>query len=415
MTEVKQSELAVSGALLLDGGLIDSMATYLSAEDFTQERCATIYKAVSDARGVFDAGDAVNILTLCMGQEAASAFVTSCMDVAPVRGMVEHHARVVHDAAQDRRLRVAVDAAMLESDGAELAERLAGIAQKYMEKRTGAAHTMLTALKDVVVGLEHSRDGVLYTGFHRLDGLLKGLYPGQLVIIGARPAVGKSAFALALALNVARSGKVVFFSQEMTAKEIAQRGIVTRGSITLDELLEGDAAAVAKRIVDPAGELSKLCPIVIDDRPGLTLAQLRARVRQHTDARLVLVDYIGLMQTTRRDGSRNLELGELVRGLKVFAQEAGVPIVALSQLNRGTDDTERPSLRSLRDSGEIEQHADKVLLMWRSSEDMIAVDVAKNRNGRTGIVQYEFDGGHMTFRESCLKYEEQQRRGRGFL
>lgn len=399
-------EYAVIGALCMEPGLIDQFAAYLRQEHFTSEDCAAVYQEAVDRRRAFDATCAANVLANVKGAEAANKWVIECMDIAPVKYAVEDHARAIYDEARRRALQSDVhDALITEGDRAALAERLAGIAQQYLAEDNVKADTMTTALIDVIRGVEHGQDKRLDTGFYRLDRLLKGLYPGQLIIIGARPGVGKSAFALNLALNVARVGKVVFFSMEMTATEIAQRAIVNRSSVPLDAFLDGEINKDnMPGVTAAAGELSKQKTIVIDDRPALTIEQLRACVRRHPDARLVIVDYLGLMQTSRRDGNRNLELGELARSLKNFAVEADVPIVALSQLNRGTSDTDRPGLRSFRDSGELEQHASKALLMWRKEDGMIAVDVAKNRQGRTGIVQYEFDGAHMRFTESPIAY-----------
>lgn len=402
MRAVNETEEAVIGALLLEPALAERFGVILAPEDFAGAVCAEIYRAA--LASPLETVEAVGIASRYTSD--APAFIRGCMDLAPSRWNAENLARSVHDAARLRRLRAEAHEAIAETgDGAELADRLITAGRDYLAADVGREKTMTTALIDVMQELDRGQADRLDTGFTRLDTLLKGLYPGQLVLIGARPGVGKSAFALNLAMHAARAVKVILFSMEMTAREIAQRGIVSRSPLPLDAFLDGkiDGENVG-RIAEAAGELSKL-PIVIDDRPYLTAEQLRARVRLHPDARLVIVDYLGLMQTARRDGNRNLELGELARKLKTLANSAAVPVIALSQLNRGTDDDERPGLRSLRDSGELEQHADKVLLLWRTEKGLIGADVAKNRQGRTGVVQFEFDGAHMLFRESPVAYD----------
>ena len=417
MAGITASEKTVVGGVCIEPTCIREISAFLSPEDFSIETCGEVYRlALEDPH--FDAAVASNALAATLGEDRARHFIVDCMDACPSVRTVPYHARNVHSAARLRRLHDEIGEAMLNTeDAGALAEQLAGLSHKYLAEDNGREYTLTLAMMDVMREFDHWQDKRLDTGFQRLDKLLKGLYPGQLILIGARPSVGKSAFALNLALNVARVGKVVFFSQEMTGVEIAQRSIVTRSSIPLDFFLDGKIDEKnMSRVADAAGELSRLHPIVIDDRSSLSLEQLRARVRLHPDARLVIVDYLGLMKSTRKDGNRNLELGELARGLKNFSGEMGIPIIALSQLNRGTDDTERPSLRALRDSGELEQHASKVLMIWKSTDELIAVDVAKNRNGRTGIVQFEFDRPHMRFIESPLKYEPPAKSNRrGFM
>ena len=405
MKDATRSEYAVIGALCLDPGIIAELGAALSAADFTLKPCAEVYDAV--LRGeVIDAPSAANLLAPTMGSGQAAEFIRSCMDEAPSVHNAGYHAEAVHSAAQDRHLRRALSEE-LSREGDELAERVIGIARESISDSIRSSKTLPEALADMCRNLRQDNSARLDMGFPALDALLKGLYPGKLVILGARPAVGKSAFALALALHTAQNaGKTLLFSMEMNAQEIARRCVTTRGTITMDEMMDDVSDELVGRIVEVAGPLSKVGPIIIDDTPALSIDRLRARVRLHPDAKLVIVDYLGLMQTKRRDGNRNLELGELCRELKIFAAEAGVPIVALSQLNRGVSDSERPTLRSLRDSGELEQHADKVMLMWRAPNGLIAVDVAKNRAGRTGVVHFLFDGDHMSFREAAVRYVE---------
>lgn len=418
MTEVTASERAVIGGLCIDLRCLPEVEGILTPEDFSNPTFAKVYaEACNDP--TFDNVSAINMLAADFGEAEAGQFIIECMELCPSVAQVPYHARQVQKAARARRLREAVYAALDEAaDADELADRLAGAAQAALSEINGGDGVPLVrALADFMTDLEHGESERIDTGFHRLDAIIKGLRPGQLILLGARPSVGKSAFSAAVALNVAsESKKVLLFSLEMTEREISQRYVARSSGLPVSTFLDGvHDELTMRRIGEACGELSR-SSLVIYDTPSMTAGKLRARVRQHPDAKLVIVDYLGLMQISRKDGNRNLELGELSRSLKVLAGETGIPIIALSQLNRGTDAAERPGLRSLRDSGELEQHADKVLLMWRPEPGMVAVDVAKNRNGETGVVLFSFDGARMTFRESAREYTEPSRHGkRGFL
>ena len=419
MNDSVLSEFNVIGGICQDVSVLNRITPFLLMGDFTDERCAKVFEEAVSNRKTFDVTVAAQVLVPPMTPKEAYEFIIHCVDSCPTVAGIEYHAKKVHEAARLKRLRDELTQAMMECpDCQSLADAVAGAAHKVLQEDNGEGTTMNEALVKLLQDLSDNdpkKLKKLNTGFVRLDKNLKGLRAGQLVVVAARPGVGKSAFLLNLALNTARVGKVILFSLEMTADEIATRGIVTKSPLTLDNFLDDEINDKNMRhVVEPAGEISKLYPIILDDRPALTIEQLRARVRLHPDARLVIVDYLQLMQAPKRKEGRNWELGELTRSLKNFAVECGIPIIVAAQLNRDSDDTERPSIRSIRDSGEIEAHASKVLLMWKTGKDnLVAVDVAKNRQGRTGVTQFEFDGQHMTFTESPLKYEGQPKKKRG--
>ena len=243
----------------------------------------------------------------------------------------------------------------------------------------------------------------------------------NLIVIAARPGVGKSAFALEIARSVALKGhKVLIYSYEMSDSELAERLVARDGGVTMDALdgLNPDADNEMWRKVSRACSHLTPLPISINDDPRTTIAQIRAEVLSTPGVELVIVDFLTLMRTDRRYDNRNLEVGALSRELKMLAQELRIPVIALSQLNRGKDETERPTLRDLRDSGEIEQNANKVIFLWRSDPDnptIICVTVAKNRRGHTGDVVFQFDGNYMSFTETSIRPERpQQRRRRAY-
>ncbi len=272
-----------------------------------------------------------------------------------------------------------------------------------------------------------------HTGFSQLDEILKGMSAGNLIILAARPKLGKTAFALSIAENIAKSGKTVaFYSLEMESSEIYERLLSKRSKIPMNTLIERGARAGNSRsekdketgfsardlefLKKKINELSAL-PIKINDNPACTVndirlesrcvaAQANSRTKPYKERSLnsrdgepplglIVIDYLQLMRSTKKFENRNLEVGSICRELKCLASELGVSILCLSQLNRTSDESTRPSPSELRDSGSIEQDANKVILMWSIEKNFderglvesktIGVDVALNRRGTTGV------------------------------
>ncbi len=253
----------------------------------------------------------------------------------------------------------------------------------------------------------------LTTGLADLDRGLSGLEPGQLVLIGARPAIGKSALAMGFALNAAvREGRpVAFFTLEMSAPETMQRAIASLGAIPLHRLRSARLDADQWGAVNRTSARLAAAPLHVDDSGGLTCPELRARCRrlkrQTGDLALVVVDYLQLMGGDSKAETRTLELGNITRQLKILAKEIGAPVVALSQLNRGLENrsNRRPMLSDLRESGNLEQDADVVLLLYRdeaynestSDRGTAEIIIAKQRNGPVGTVRVAFRGEFARF------------------
>lgn len=258
------------------------------------------------------------------------------------------------------------------------------------------------------------------TGFPKIDECLLGLRPGQMIVLGARPGVGKTSFALNLATNAAYHGaSVAFFSLEMSKAEIAQRLLAAEARIGLQEIRSARIRDDQwPQILEAVNQLSQL-DIVIDDTPGTTVTEVRAKARRMLRGKklgIVVLDYLQLVsppQGGHRADSRATEVGEMSRGIKIMAKDLGVPVVALSQLNRTVENRtgKRPQLSDLRESGSIEQDADIVLFLYRegyytsmsgqSLEDSDASTaeciIAKNRHGETGKVDLAWDGAHTRF------------------
>jgi replicative DNA helicase len=263
--------------------------------------------------------------------------------------------------------------------------------------------------------LAQSRGGDMVgvpSGFPELDEMTHGLHPGQLIILAARPAVGKSTFALDLARNAAlRANKAtIFFSLEMGRAEIAMRMLSAESQIPLQAMRKGSLEDKDwARLASVRGKIND-APLYIDDSPNMTLVEIRAKCRrlhQRVGLQMIVIDYIQLMSSGKKVESRQQEVSEFSRALKLLAKELGVPVVALSQLNRRAEDTKdkKPELSHLRESGSLEQDADVVILLHREGigqpdHPRVAeadVIVAKQRSGPTGTIVVAFQGQYSRF------------------
>ena len=292
------------------------------------------------------------------------------------------------------------------------------------EKRVSSTFSKMDALLveafEELTRLSEQRDHMagVPSGFKDADALFHGFRGGDLIILAARPGVGKTSFALNLAVNAAKSGAAVaFFSLEMSAEQLVQRILCSEARVSLSKIRggfisEGDWGAIA----DATNSLSKL-DLYIDDSPGLSILEARAKARRELRKAqgkgLIIVDYLQLMQppTTRRDGNRAVEVGEISRGLKVLAKEMDMPVLALSQLSRAVEmrGKKRPMLSDLRESGSIEQDADIVMFIDRSMDEVEAESedrpdlgtaeliVAKHRNGPTHDIPLAFNPEYTRF------------------
>jgi len=254
------------------------------------------------------------------------------------------------------------------------------------------------------------------TGFARLDELTNGLHPGQLVIVAARPALGKSTLALdmARAASIKHHMPTIFFSLEMGRSEIAMRLMAAEATISMQDMRKGRLGGDDwTKIAATRGRIND-APLYIDDSPNMSLVEIRAkcrRLKQKVGLKLIVIDYLQLMTSGKRVESRQQEISEFSRALKLLAKELGVPVIALSQLNRGPEQRadKRPALSDLRESGSIEQDADMVILLHRESaydRDQPNPDadfiLAKHRNGPTDTVTVAFHGRYSRFADIAV-------------
>lgn len=403
--DTTELEYSICGAVVKDARrVLRVVRPLLSAEDFSIAPCAALYAAAVRAQDKgqgFDEALAITALSEQTDYAAAGRFVSLCIDSAPTTANAETHAKLLHEAAVDRELRRAAEDILADPNREDTAEALAAVCKAALERKVDAHPADLSSILTGYLNGLTAPQTRLYTGFADLDKLLMGMGAGELVLVGARPAVGKSAFSLSLAEVAAKHGTVLLYSLEMSADEVAERLQVRHtNSVTLSDLVNGQtqSEAIWQELADAASELSAL-PIRICDAPNMTVSRIRAQAMAQENLSCVIVDYVGLLRPDHRNDNRNLELGQISRDLKNLAAELRVPVIALAQLNRGRDETEQPTLRDLRDSGELEQNANKVLLLWKADVErsIIGCSVAKNRRGKTGTVQFRFEGVHMRF------------------
>lgn len=403
-------EYSVIGALFIDPNILDRISGRLNAEDFMNPTCAMLYKAALEARSTGISLDPVSAQEVIRGKVSdPGGFIYNCIELCPAVCVAEDtHVDYIHVNAKDRRLRTKIDEALNGSKGDDLATRIAGICQDYISGRLGRSHTMAQTLDRVLNALSAPPAGRIETGFKRTDALLKGMRGGNLVIIAARPAAGKSAYAQNIAMNVARSGKaVLLYSLEMSDEELGERIISGASGVPLDNVTDHTLTDQSWKKISEACESLYSLPLIINDDPGVTVSKIRAEARVTQNLGLIIIDFMTLLKSERRYDSRNLEVGALSRELKLLAMELDIPIIVLSQLNRSVSDADRPSLANLRDSGELEQNANKVIFLWNIDEEqgIKGMAIAKNRQGRCGAVQMRFWGDQMRFTE--LRPEEE--------
>jgi replicative DNA helicase len=345
-------------------------------------------------------------------------YLLALTDTIPTVANIEAHARIVKEKAVVRRLIHACyeqvargfgDYGQIEEylDGAEKA--IYDVAKDRLRDRPEHINDVVIRTFEAITAAAERKEHItgLPSGFLKLDWFTAGMHPGDLIICAGRPGMGKTAFALNVALNAcrARQAAVMVFSLEMPKDQLARRLLCSEAGVDSNKLRTGHLSREDwAQLTRAAGELSEL-PIWMDDAASLTVMELRAKARrfksQH-DVQLVVVDYLQLMRAGVRTDSREQEISEISRSLKALAKELGIPVMALSQLNRGVETRgskdKRPQLSDLRESGAIEQDADTILFIYRdevynqdSSDKGIAeIIIGKQRAGPTGTVRCKF-------------------------
>lgn len=413
--DTAEMEYLVVGALLQKPELVRKLAELLEKDDFSLSVCGVVFdRCLQDTRAGrhFDIASGVDAIKDMIAEPLQ--FLRQCSEITVTTTNAELHAQLIHKAAENERFRERVTEALQNEDDPQAA--VAAIChQKMKARRGGRLKTMADAMSEAMDSISGKKEGRIDTGFPLLDATLKGLWPGQLILVGARPGCGKSAMCMEMAEAAARKGKTVLhITAEMMAGEVGERLLAKRTEgVTMDQLIDGVPETdenLWMNIAYTASVESKL-PIYFYDGPDVTVSRIRELALGIDDLKMIVVDYLGLMigEKDKKAENRNLELGGISRELKLLASELEIPILAAAQLSRTVNETDKPKLSSLRDSGELEQNAVKVIFLWKTDpgdDTQVGCTVAKNRRGRTGDVNFYFDGSKMTFMELSYRKED---------
>ena len=422
------AEQSVLGSMLLSKDAIADASEELRGTDFYRPAHEVIFDAIVDLYGRGEPADPVTVSAELqrrgeLQRIGGAPYLHTLSANVPIAANAGYYAEIVHEKAILRRLVTAgTKIVQLGYAGEGTIDAVVDEAQaevyKITDKRTQEDYAPLADIMEGVldeIEAIGNRDGGMYgvpTGFADLDDLTNGLHSGQMIIVAARPAMGKST----LALDLCRSASIhnqmasVFFSLEMNRSEITMRLLSAEAKVPLNHIRNGnmtddDWAKLARKM----GEVSS-APMFIDDSPNMTMMEIRSkarRLKQNHDLRLIVIDYMQLMSSGKKVESRQLEVSEFSRQIKLLAKELELPIIALSQLNRGPEQRadKRPAMSDLRESGSLEQDADMVILLHRDDvyerestrpgeADLI---VAKHRNGPTRDITVAFQGHYSRF------------------
>jgi len=435
------AEKSLLGSFLIDKEAINKVADQLRPEDFYNRSHQIVYEAIFS---LFERREPIDLLNLsnrlsemgCLDQIGGRAYLTSLASSVPTSAHIGSYAKIVQ---RKKMLRDMIDAAhhiiglgyQEEEDVEHLLDeaekKLFSVSQKSLTKNFSPLKTNLAEAIERITNQDSGLLRGLKTGYTGLDNLLGGFQKSDLIILAARPSVGKTALVINLALRAAKQGTTVgLFSLEMSTDQVVDRLIAADAQVSLWNLRTGKLSHREEsddflRITMTCDELGKL-PIFIDDTPSLNILQMRAmarRLQAEHGLGLLIVDYLQLMASRRNYESAVQQVTEISRGLKALAKELNIPIIALSQLSRAIEqrDGHKPRLSDLRDSGSIEQDADLVMFIHR--EDKINVEkarennainlaqliIAKHRNGPTGEIEFRIDPSSLQFLEIDKHHE----------
>lgn len=424
-----EAEQSVLGAMLLDRDAVVKVLPLLRPEDFYRTAHQTIYEAIVV---IYEKGEPIDLVTLVSHLKSTNrleniggaSYIADLAESVPTSANASYYADIVRDKSVIRQLiRSATE--IVESGYAQESEvegiledaerKIFAITQRGMRGDFVPIRTVVGDALEKISKLSMAKGGYtgIPTGFTRLDHMTLGLQPSDLIIIAARPSMGKTAFCLNIAQNIAlhQDKAVAFFSLEMPREQIAMRMLSGEAMISSQKIRMGDLDDEEwDRLSSQAGILSKT-RMFIDDTPGITATEMRAKCR-HLQAEngldLVVIDYMQLMESSSKSGNRVQELSEISRSLKSLAREMNVPVIALSQLSRAVESrtNHRPQLSDLRESGAIEQDADIVGFLYRDdyynpdtseTPNTAEVIIAKHRNGPIGAFRLTFQKDYTRF------------------
>jgi replicative DNA helicase len=438
-----EAEQAVIGGLLLDTAAWDQVGDSVTADDFYRYDHRLIFEAIADLVTESKALDVVTVSEQLdrkgkLADAGGLAYLSTLVRDTPTAANARAYAQIVRERALLRSLVSAGNAiatSVFSDDGLSARELVNQAEQRVFEiaergaRRTEGAQSVRTMLPDLIDKIDewHSNpDGMrgVPTGFVDFDRKTGGLRGGDLVIVAGRPSMGKTTLAINMAENVALDpnvkGSVLIFSMEMPSEQLMTRMLSSVGGVPMHDIRSGRISDQDwVRITSATSQLAE-ARIFIDETPGLTPTELRARsrrVKREHGLDMVVVDYLQLMQVAGTKENRATEISEISRGLKALAKELNVPVIALSQLNRSVEQREnkKPVMSDLRESGAIEQDADMILFIYREEvynketprKGEADIDLAKHRNGETGYFTLTFQGQFTRFQNFAPNYMQE--------
>lgn len=422
------SEQAVIGSMLVSKDAVQTAVEVLKPEDFYREDNKEIFAAMMD---IYSIGKEIDIITASeqlrlrgtLERVGGTQNLATLIDNVPTTTNIDNYVRIVKEKSTARELIRAVDE--VKSSAFEQTEEIDAVLEKAEKVIFDVVQNKDTkgysGMKEILVNTFDSIEKMyqnkeklsgISSGFYKLDDMISGLNNSELLIVAARPAMGKSAFVLNIASYVAMHEKVpvLIFNLEMSKEQLVKRILSSESEIDAKKLNNGELESEDwLKLGDASGRLSDV-PIYIDDTPGLSSAELRAKSRKaklEKKIGLIIIDYMQLMESKTPSASRQQEVSEISRSLKLLAKELNVPVIALSQLSRATEGRadHRPMLSDLRESGSIEQDADIVMFIHREDyydkdtekKNIAEIIIAKNRSGETGTIELAWMGQYTKF------------------
>ncbi len=421
-----EAEQSVLGAVLLDFSCISDLLDTIKPDSFYRKMHKDIFSVMLK---MFTAGTTADFVTILeevkrakifQNDDDAKVYLTSLVQIVPSTANVRSYAKIVQDKYYLRSLISAAQDMMTDaSDSKDSPQNVIDSAeQRIFEIRQGKDSKGLTRIDEIMLGAydrlqklaseEKEQFRGLPSGFAALDNITNGLNRSDLIILAARPGMGKTSFALNVATNVARKTNkdIAIFSLEMSKEQLATRILSSESRVGMKSLQNGELNGEDwERLAANAQQISNM-PIYVDDTSGLSVSEIKAKARRLRNLGLIIIDYLQLMEGSGSE-NRVQEVSAMTRALKIMAKDLNVPVITLSQLSRASDrrDDKRPMLADLRESGSIEQDADIVLFLYRDSyynkesekQNIAECIVAKNRHGETSTVEMAWDGKFTKF------------------
>ena len=436
-----EAEQSVLGSILINPESFDKIASLITADDFYLEEHQNIFETMKELYKKNREIDPVTLIDALVRESVydkagGTEYIMTIAKIVPSAANVVDYAKIVKDKSTLRAMISVCESISEEAytEAGEVEYLLNAAEQRIFEIAERRESKNFEKISDIVprvyanlelISKDKSALKGTPTGFSGLDRVLVGMGESDLVLIGARPGMGKTSFALNIGTNVAKSTKkaVCIFSLEMSSDQLVTRILSSEAMVESNALRSGNLTEEDwTKLAHAAAEIAE-CDMLIDDTTGQTITAMKAKLRRVKNLGLVIIDYLQLMQSAKRTESRVQEISDITRNLKIMAKELNVPVIALSQLSRAAEKTagrsdHRPQLSDLRDSGSIEQDADIVLFLYRAAyynsqngEDSQANEneaeciVAKNRHGETSVVRLGWDGAHTRFSNLDVSHE----------